>query len=982
MKWMWRWWIGLVIALHGASAQTLTPEDVIKGEIIVRLKPGRTIDTARAIANLINAEATPILVQDTYRLRLRNIHQLSDEDALRAVQSAIQQLAQHPDVLYVDPNYRCIMLDRPNDPLFPEQWALQMMRLPAAWDIQKGDPRIRMAFIDDNFQRSHPDLRNVFDALSRNFAADPPNTNIDPETPGFSHGTSTVGVAAAITDNGIGIAGLTWQRALPDDASIKPVVALKVEARADTSFLDYSNILEAYQYVIDNASQIFVLNMSYGRLFYSSHENSLIQAIYQRGIVPVAAAGNFNSDIPMYPANYPNVVSVAAVGRTGARASYSNYGNIDLAAPGGDQARGYTDGVLTTSSTVLQYEYVQGTSYAAPYVTAAIALLLAAGVPRHASDAVEPAAVTILKETADPRGRSVPDPELGFGIIDLEQALRGAGRVNIAFLEPEAGASFDSRRVRVQVEVRRVLGNNPANIRRVLLNDQPLPRDLWEPTARVDVERKLILLDFVVEVPGAGAYTIVVEAIGQDERLGTNSVRFAVRARQQMEGLAMFSTPYQLERTPEELFGADVILARYIPSAGTYARYTVANRDPRASFNPPGVGVRPDGSDRPTPPRGLGYFLRITSPASLLGNEVIDLNTAYLIPLEEGWNMIGNPFPFNVPWAACEVEITGLGGQRQRITLEEAVRREIIRPQIYRYVPLTGEYTWRTAPLGELLAWQAHWVKALKPCTLVVPPVGSKRSRAETEPSRAAPNPTDGWLLRLIARCGDREDANNFIGTASQAQEGIGNEDVEKPPAFESYVALVLREPRSRSALAQDVRPASKRTQRWELEVTTDQPNAEVTLQWVQEVPLPRGVRLTLIDQATGERVSMQQHSAYRFRTDEQSRRRLVIEAQPARTARLQITNISITQSRGGQFVIQYALSDAAEVQVLVQDATGRTIARLQGGNRTAGVSTVSWNGRTDAGVAVPPGAYHLQIVATTAEGETVRVVRPLIVTR
>ncbi|MDW8107847.1 MAG: FlgD immunoglobulin-like domain containing protein, partial [Armatimonadota bacterium] len=342
----------------------------------------------------------------------------------------------------------------------------------------------------------------------------------------------------------------------------------------------------------------------------------------------------------------------------------------------------------------------------------------------------------------------------------------------------------------------------------------------------------------------------------------------------------------------------------------------------------------------------------------------------------------GNPFPFNVPWAACEVEITGLGGQRQRITLEEAARREIIRPQIYRYVPLTGEYTWRTAPLGELLAWQAHWVKALKPCTLVVPPVGSKRSRAEEEPSRVAPNQTDGWLLRLIARCGDREDANNFIGTASQAQEGIGNEDIEKPPAFESYVALVLREPRTRSALAQDVRPTGKRVQRWELEITTDQPNAEVTLQWVQELPLPRGMRLTLIDQTTGERVSMHQHSAYRFRTDEHSRRRFVIEAQPARVARLQITNVSITQSRGGQFLVQYALSDAAEVQVLVQDATGRTIARLQGGTRAAGVSTVSWNGRTDAGIAVPPGAYHLQIVATTAEGEVARVVRPLIVTR
>ncbi len=978
MRRMWRW-IGMLLMWQGVFAQTITPNDVVPGEIVMRLKPGRTLDTARAIANLINADAHPIPVQDTYLLRLRNVAQLTRETAFEKVQESLRRLEQHPDVLYVDPNYLLRKHDIPNDPLFPEQWALEMMRLPAAWDVQKGDPRIRMAFIDDNFQRSHPDLRNVFDALSRNFVPDTPNDNIDPEGPGFSHGTSTVGVAAAITDNGIGIAGLTWQRALPDDAPAKPVVALKVEARPDTIGLNFANILKALQYVIDNASQIFVLNMSFGGYGFSSQANALIQEIYRRGVVPVASAGNENTDIPTYPANYPNVVNVSAVGRTGARASYSNYGNITLAAPGGDQSTGYFDGVVTTSSTALQYEYVQGTSYAAPYVTAAIALLIASGVPRHTADAVEPEAVRILKDTADPRGRRVPDPELGYGIIDLEQALRGAGGVSIAFVEPAPGATYDTRKVRVRVALRRVLDNNTANIRSIKLNEEPLPRDLWEPTAEINVSEKTITLDFVVEVPGEDRYTITVEAVGQDQVRRESSVRWFVRSREQVAGLAMFSTPYRFDETPEEIFGVDAILARYIPSEGTYARYTAANRDPRAGFNPPNVGVRPDGSDTPTPPRGLGYFLRNATPARLLGDEFIDLNTAYLIPLEEGWNMIGNPFPFNVPWAACEVEITGLGGQRQRITLDEAVRREIIRPQIYRYIPLTGEYTWRTAPLGELIAWQAHWVRALKPCVLVVPPVGSLRSRAD-DTARVTPAPTDGWLLRLVARSGNREDSNNFIGVVSGTDTKLSL--VEKPPAFQSYVALAIVEPRTRAALAQEVRSGLKRAHRWEIEVTTDQPNAEVTLQWNQEQPIPRGVRLTLVDQATGERVSMLQQSSYRFRTDEHSRRRFVIEAEPARANRLQITNVTITPSRGGQFAVQYALSDTASVQVLVQDATGKTIARLQGGTRSAGVNTATWNGRTDAGVAVPPGAYQLQIIATSEDGEVARVVRPLVVTR
>jgi serine protease len=973
MRRMWLWLVGVVIAMQcvWAQAPQLTPDDVVPGEMIVRLKPGRTLDTARAIAGSVNADVRPIRVQDTYVLRLRD-QSMAPAALLQKVQDTVKNLEKHADVLYIEPHYIKRYHDIPNDPLFSEQWALIMMQMPAAWDIEKGQTGIRVAFIDDNFQRSHPDLAGLFDPLSRNFAADTPDDNIDPEGSGFSHGTSTVGVAAAVTNNGIGIAGLLWE-------NVK-IVGLKVTQRPLGPLIT-ENILEAYQYVIDNAAQIHVLNMSYGGYFFSQQSNALIQEIYRRGVVPVASAGNDNVNIPSYPANYENVVNVSAVGRTGAKASYSNYGNIDLAAPGGDQESSFFDGVITTASISQQYTYVQGTSYSGPYVAAAVALVLSAGAQRHNANTIEPEAVVVLKETADPRGRNVPDPELGFGIINLDQALRGVGGVNVAFVEPVSGTTIDTRLVRVQVVVRRVLNNDPANILNVRLNGDLLPRNQWEPTAVVNPQQKTITLDFVVALPGEGRHTISVEAVGQDGASGSGSTRVIAKARVQNAGLAMFSTPYNISATPQELFGNDAILARYLPTEGAYARYSAANPDPRASFNPPGVGVRPDGSNNPTPPRGLGYFLRTTSPAFILGDQQVDTNTAYLIPLEPGWNMIGNPFPFNVPWAACEVEVLGAGGVVQRLSLQEAADREYIRLQIYRYIPLTGEYTWRTAPLGELIAWQAHWVRALKPCTLVVPPVGSLRSQPDETP-RVAPVQSDGWLLRLIARSGDREDANNLIGTTSSASDDLANEDVEKPPAFQSYVALTILEPRTRSALAQDLRRNARRTQRWEIEVATDQPNAEVTLQWSQELPVPKGTRLVLIDQVTGERISMLQTSAHRFRTDETSRRRFIIEAQPARVSRLQVTNVSVTQTRGNQFAIQYALNSEANVQVLVQDATGKTVARLQAGTRASGVSTATWNGRTDSGIAVPPGTYQVQIIATGDDGEAARVVRPLVVAR
>ena len=972
MRRMWLWLVGVLIATPCAWAQAyrLKPEEVVPGEILLRLKSGYTFETARQIASAFGASVTPIAVQDTYIVRLPD--RAEPAALLERVYQVVDTIAKRPEALYVEPHWRVRSLDVPNDPLFARQWALQMMKAPAAWDTEKGQAGIRIAIIDDNFLRSHPDLQPRYDPLSRNFAADPPNDNIDPEGAGFSHGTAVMGVALAATNNGIGIAGVCWEGVT--------AIALKTTAQP-LGGLDGANVLEAFQYVLDNAAQVAVVNMSFGGYFPSSQMNDLIQRIYNSGVVLVGGSGNDDTNLPFYPADFPNVVKVSAVGPSGARASYSNYGNVDLAAPGGDQASRFTDGVLSTVTGSQQYDYVQGTSYATPYVAAAVALVLSADVPRHQQGAAEPQAVTILKETADARGRSVPDPELGAGIVDLEAAVRGLGGLNVAFVQPVSGATLDTRQIRVQLVLRRVLNNNPANILNVRVNGDPVPRSRWEPTAVVNPTQKTITLDFMLMLPGEGRFTVSAEAIGADGVQGSGSTRVIVKARAQNAGLAMFSTPYNFTLTPEELFGNDAILARYLPSESAYARYSAANPDPRASFNPPGVAVRPDGSNTPTPPRGLGYFLRTTAPAFLLGAEQVDTSTAYLIPLQEGWNMIGNPFPFSVPWAACEVEVLGAGGIVQRLSLQEAANREFIRLQIYRYIPLTGEYTWRTAPLGELIAWQAHWVRALKPCTLVVPPVGSLRSQPDDAP-RVAPAPSDGWLLRLIARSGDREDANNLIGTASNASDELGNEDVEKPPAFQSYVAVRILDSRTRSALAQDLRRHTRRTQRWDIEVATDQPNAEVILQWTQELPVPRGMRLVLVDQITGERISMLQTSSYRFRTDETSRRRFAIEAQPARPSRLQVTNVSITQTRGNQFAIQYALNSEANVQVLVQDATGKTVARLQTGARSSGVSTATWNGRTDSGIAVPPGTYQVQIIATGDEGEVARAVRPLVVAR
>lgn len=975
MRVMWRVWLGWMLTIGCAIAQTLTPNDVVPGEILLTMHAGTPIEKARAIAAQIQAELIPISVPDTYILRVSH-PQATPAELLSIVQRKVDQIKSHPDVRYVRPHTVAHPHDIPNDPYYSVQWALEMIKAPDAWDVEKGQQGIRIAIIDTNFSRSHPDLRGRFDELSLNVSVDPPNDELDPAPGTFSsHGTAVMGVAAANTDNGIGIAGLCWQGV---------TVVAYTTTRVDGG-LPRSSILRALQRIVDNARRqgnqvIHVLNMSYGSFVPDPQERDLIRRIYEAGVVPVASAGNESINLPIYPSDYEGVVRVSAVGPTGDPASYTNYERIDLAAPGGDMQASQEEGVLSTEVGE-RYEFTQGTSFSSPYVAAAIALLISAGAPVHTPVDPIPPAQEVLQETADTRGRVAPDPYLGWGIINVGDAIRGFSGAIITIIAPATNSIIDTRRARVHVQVRR---SSLSQIR-LFLDGEEIPRSAWEPYATVDEERKRVtIFGYEIIFAGEGRFEFTVTAVGEDGVQKTATSVVIVRPFVQPAGIAMFATPYRVNRAPEEIFGAEAVLARYLPSQNRYARYSGAGvREPEASFNPPGVNVRPEGSPTPTPPRGLGYFLRSNTPASIIGDEFIDPNTAYLIPLEPGWNMIGNPFPYSVPWSACEIEVEGQAGVRKRLNILEAADQGYIRPQIYRYITLTGEYTWRTAPLGELRPWEAHWIRAYKPCTLIVPPLGTQRSRDNTADNpRVDPSTRDGWLLRLIARSGNREDGNNFIGVSTRARDEVDSEDVEKPPSFQSYVQMRLIEPRSRTTLAQDLRRSGQRRMRWELEVATDKPHAEVTLHWQQELPLPRGLRLTLIDNLTGQRVSMNHQSAYTFRTSENSYRRFTIEAQPGRLNQLRITNANIISSRGNQITIQYALNAPATVQAIIQDSSGRIIARLSNGTRAAGLHTLTWTGRTDAGVAVPPGVYQVQLIATNEEGEIARLARPLLITR
>jgi serine protease len=376
-----------------------------------------------------------------------HVMQLDRAMALADVARVAAELAaRDPSVEYAEPDRIMTAQMTPNDPLYTNQWdyfdATAGLRLPAAWDKATG-AGINVAVIDTGY-RPHADLSGQilpgYDFIANTtMAADGNGRDSDASDPGDHtpagacgsgvpaqdepsswHGTHVAGTIAAKTNNGVGVAGVAFGA---------KVVPARVLGRCGGYTSDIADAIiwasgGSVSGVPANANKARVLNLSLGGSgACDATTQNAINSARSRGAVVVAAAGNSNVNASnASPANCQGVIAVAAVGKSGGKASYSNYGTVvDVAAPGGDGGAGILSTLNAGTSTPASdnYAYYMGTSMATPHVAGVAALMLSAN-PNLTPDEVE----ARLKSSA--RAFPAACSGCGTGIVDAAAAVNAA----------------------------------------------------------------------------------------------------------------------------------------------------------------------------------------------------------------------------------------------------------------------------------------------------------------------------------------------------------------------------------------------------------------------------------------------------------------------------------------------------------------------------------------------------------------------------
>ena len=411
------------------------PLDAAPGELLVKYRQPMFPIGRRVVNGVVGA-------REVGEIGDLGVSRVAVEPGL-SLEEAARRYGLVPQVEYAEPNviFRTQMV--PNDPFYVgrQQWYYDLVNAPNAWDVETGKPGVIIAVLDTGVDVTHPDLKDnvwantaeiagngvdddgngcVDDVHGCNFAESGiactgaqagPNSNIADDN---GHGSFVAGVAAAKGNNAAGVTGMA------PNATIMPVKVLDCEG-AGTALAATQGIL----YAAKNGAR--VLNMSFGADEDSLTLRAAVAEAHDRyGVVIVAATGNSGEAVVAFPARDERVIAVSAADHKNAssKASFSNWGpEVTVTAPGVD--------IISTLPTKFcgpgwscvsgqPYALGSGTSFSAPLVAGAVALILSKGPPMS-PDAVKSRLTSTAVDLPD---GSYPGWD-GAGRIQIDLALEG-----------------------------------------------------------------------------------------------------------------------------------------------------------------------------------------------------------------------------------------------------------------------------------------------------------------------------------------------------------------------------------------------------------------------------------------------------------------------------------------------------------------------------------------------------------------------------
>lgn len=342
--------VGLLLSVMGGLAFTQTPDKAqghAPDQVLVKFLPGTPEKAKSDVHGRQGGRVVDVI--PGIDVQVVRIPQSKVEEKVRAYKG-------EASVQFAEPDFIAKAIFTPNDPYFDKQWGMSKIQTPKAWDITTGSSAVKIAICDTGIDQNHEDLAAKIVA-NKNFTR---SLTVDDK---YGHGTHVAGIAAAITNNGKGVAGVGFNSNL-----------MNVKVLGDTGSGYYSWVASGIIWAADNEAK--VINLSLGGSSPSDTLKNAVDYAWGKGAVLVAAAGNNNSDAPLYPAYYENCITVAATDQDDARAYFSNYGDwVDIAAPGVS--------IFSTMPNhrnrigVLNYGSLSGTSMSTPHVAGVAALVFA-----------------------------------------------------------------------------------------------------------------------------------------------------------------------------------------------------------------------------------------------------------------------------------------------------------------------------------------------------------------------------------------------------------------------------------------------------------------------------------------------------------------------------------------------------------------------------------------------------------------------------